>query len=66
MARGGIIRTMRGGLICLYGIWKQWELAVQLVGSSACRVGVLRYAATQMSPDGSRRDLSGSAKALAR
>ena len=42
---------MRGGLICLYGIWKQQELAAQLVGSSACRVGVLRYAATQISPD---------------
>ena len=52
MARGGVIRTMRGGLICLYRIWKQWELAAQLVGLSACRVGVLRYTATQISPDG--------------
>ena len=31
-----------------------------------CRVGVLRYAASQLNPDGSRRDPSGSAKALAR
>ena len=51
MARGGIIRIIRGGLICLYRIWKQWKLAAQLVGSSACRVGVLRYTATQISPD---------------
>ena len=43
---------MRGGFIYLYGIWKQWELAAQLVGLSACRVGVLRYTVTQISPDG--------------